>query len=205
MLRPTAALVIALGLIPVAASAQFEPVWPEAEPEITSAILSRSSITVRSIEESLKLYRDILGMTVFYTPPPIFDPRLVAFSGLKPDQKLRLVVLRTETDGAAKLNAGYLGLAEILEADGTAANLTAARSEPAIYGAIGFLFVVENTREIHDQVVAAGFEVISAPVEKDDGSHTQLLMRGPSGERLWITEGERRSVFLQQRPAADDD
>ncbi len=107
-----------LGLLSVTSAAEFVSVWPEEEPNITGAIASRTSINVRSIEESLVLYEDILGMTPFYERKGLKDPRLISFSGLKPDQQMRLVVLRTETDVSAKLNAGYIGLAEILDSDG---------------------------------------------------------------------------------------
>ncbi len=184
-----------------AARAQYREleVWPSAEPDIVSAMLWRTGVTVRSIDESLKLYRDILGMTPVYAPATQSDPRLEAFSGLKPGQKLRLLVLRTETAGDAALNVGYLGLAEVLEADGSRAQLKApARDASARYGQIGILFMVEDIMTIARKVEEGGYTILSKPTKRADGSNTQLLMLGPDGERLWITERRRIPTYLKK-------
>ncbi len=208
-----ALVVLALGA--PASYAQYRELesWPSAEPDIVSAMLWRTGITVRSIDESLKLYRDILGMTPVYAPATQSDPRLEAFSGLKPGQKLKLLVLRTETAGDAALNVGYLGLAEVLEADGSPARLEEpARGAPARYGQIAILFLVEDVLTIARKVQDGGYTVLSMPTKRADGSNTQLLMLGPDGERLWITERKRVPTYLKKpdqqpqmpRSTADD-
>lgn len=170
--------------------------WPETEPAITSSIFSRTSLTVRSIEESLKLYEGVFGMSPFYDRPNLDDPRLVPFSNLKPGQKMNLTVLRIETDSPFKVNSGYIGLTEIVEAEGSLAPLPDQSRSAAAYGAATLMFMVPNTMDVHERVKALGYEVISAPTLREDGSRTQLLMRGPDGERLWVGETSNHSVFL---------
>lgn len=184
---------------PRAVAQQYESAWPDSEPAITSAILSRTSITVRSIEESLKLYRDILGFTPLYNRTGLSDPRLLTFSGLKEGQTMRLVVLRTETDGPAKLNAGYLGLSEIHEADGSLAPLVEPGAAVPTAGAMGLVLIVRDVLDIHAKVKAGGYDILSAPIKREDGRVTQLLMRGPSGERLWLSQGSFPTVFIQKK------
>lgn len=178
---------------------QYQSVWPKSEPEITSAIMSRTGISVRSIEESLVLYRDILGMTPFYERTGLQDPRLVPFSGMTADQTMNLVVLRTETKGSAKLHAGYIGLSEIREADGSIAKLPTITQQQAHFGSTTLMLIVEDTFIVYEKVKKAGYKIISAPKLNEDGSHTQLLMHGPNGERIWITESEMRSPFIGKR------
>lgn len=171
--------------------------WPEASPNFTGAIGSRTSITVRSIEESLKLYRDVLGMIPFYERSEISDPRLAPFLGIKDGQKMRLVVVRTETDTKEKINAGYIGLTEILNADGSLAALPE-HPDNAHYGPTGMLIVVDDVMETYEKVLAGGFSVISAPIKREDGRNTQLLIKGPDGERLWITDNELRGILIEE-------
>ena len=183
----------------------YESHWPEEEPMITSAIMSRTSISVRSIEESLILYRDILGMTPFYERTELRDSRLPAFSGLTANQYMNLTVLRTETDGADKINAGYIGLAEIREANGSLAKVPEPSDSVSTIGSMAILIVVEDVRSVYEKVVKAGYEVISAPKLRGNESYSQLLIRGPNHERLWITQGELRTPFIRKIAQQDSD
>ena len=192
------AFLLAAPLAAPAGAQEITSYWPQEEPRITSAILSRTGMTVRDIEASLKLYRDILGLEPFYERSELDDPRLVDFSGLEPGQTLRLVVLRTRTNGPAMLNAGYLGLSEIYDADGRKVELPQQPAGEAVYGSMALLFVVEDTNAIYEQVKAGGYDIISAPERRADGTSTQLLMRGPDGERLWITSSTNRGPFQEK-------
>ncbi len=198
MKNVTLFLALSFGLVSTAASQRFENYWPEKEPEITSAVIFRTSITVRSIEESLKFYRDILRLNPYYIRTKLKDDRLPAFSGLTDGQYMNLTVVRTETDSEANLITGYLGLSEIRNADDSLATLSDIPKDVNPYGSMALMFLVKNTAEIHRKVVAAGYEVISAPKRKKGGGHTQLLMRGPDGERIWITESRFRRPFLRE-------
>lgn len=192
------ASVLAIHSAGVAAQYVVGP-WPEEDPEIISAILSRTGITVRDINESLKLYRGILGMQPFYERVGLDDPRLPAYSGMTTNQQMRLVVLRIRTKGDAKINAGYLGLTEISEKDGTITKLPQEHSTGAAYGSLSLMFVVDDVLAIYEKVKAGGYEIISAPDKRENGKISQLLMRGPDGERLWITQGELVAPFIQKK------
>jgi len=172
------------------------PSWPTSEPEITSALFSRTSLTVRSIDESLKLYEGVFGMAPFYNRPNLDDPRLIPFSNLNPGQKMNLTVLRIETDGPYKVNSGYLGLTEIVDPDGSLAQLPELTHSAANYGAATVMILVPDILDTYEQVKALGYEVISAPKPKEEGGSTQLLMRGPNGERIWVSQTSNHSVFL---------
>ncbi|MEM8984826.1 MAG: VOC family protein [Pseudomonadota bacterium] len=193
-----AAVLLSLVSLPVANAQTFDSNWPAEEPQIAGAVMFRTSIAVRSIEDSLRLYADILGMTPYYVRTGLTDERLPAFSGLEPGQTMNLTVLRTETDSAAKLLTGHLGLSEIRNSDGSLVERPAPTSPTTAYGTIALMLLVENTAEVHRKVVAAGFDVIAAPREKEGGGHTQLLMRGPDGERLWISESRFRTPFIAE-------
>lgn len=197
MTRPILAA-LALLILPAVVQAQYPPApWPDEAPAYQSAMVMRAAINVRSIDESLKLYRDVLGMDVIYTPPDTQDPRLVDFSGLKEGQSLRLVLLRPKTTGSASLHAGYIGLSQVINADGSVADLPNGNATGAAFGAISLLLATEDVMALYDKVVDAGFDVISTPVQRQRERPTQLLMRGPDGERLWISQQDTIHLFLE--------
>ncbi|MEM9570467.1 MAG: VOC family protein [Pseudomonadota bacterium] len=176
-----------------------EPFWPESPPDITSALYSRAGITVANMDESLTLYRDIFGMKVVVDRQGKTDPRLSAFSGLLDDQAIRLVILRTETDSAAQLNAGYIGLAQIIDPEGTSrAAHPPLQSSGAEPGAVMLMFVVEDVRAVERQVRTLGYHIISPSEQRADGSRSELLIRGPNNERLWVTDRYPRKVLVEK-------
>ena len=192
-------LALCVSLAAPASAQRFESYWPEEEPEITSSVIFRTGLSVRSIERSLAFYRDILGLDPYYVRTNLRDERLTAFSGLTEGQYMNLTVLRTTTDSGATLITGYLGLAEVREEDGSLAALPAMPEGVPAYGTVTLMFLVSDTEDMHRKVLAAGYEVISAPRPKEGGGHTQLLMRGPDGERIWLTESDVRTrTFLRE-------
>ena len=199
-MKATPLLMALVAVLASPASAQsFESYWPEEEPEITSSVIFRTGLLVRSIEESLEFYGDILGLTPYYVRTNLRDERLPAFSGLSEDQYMNLTVVRTETDSGANLITGYLGLSEVRNADGSLAAFPEMPAGKPGYGSVTLMFLVDDTLEMHRKVVAAGYEVISAPEPAENGGNTQLLMRGPDGERIWLTESRFRTrPFLRE-------
>lgn len=193
-----AAAVLTLAAAPVQAQYRELEQWPAAEPDIVSGMLWRTTIMVSDMERSLTLYRDVLGMAPVYRPQDQADARLIPFTGLKPGQKLRLLVLRTETAGNEALNVGYLGLTQILEADGSLAKLPKLPSTNPSYGQTGIVFMVEDVVGVYEKAKAAGFNIIVAPEKRADGSNTQLAIHGPDGERLWITERKKIPTYLSK-------
>lgn len=192
-------LAFLFGLTSQASAQRFESYWPDEEPEITSSVIFRTGLFVRSIEESLKFYHDILGLNPYYVRTHLKDARLPAFSGLSEDQYMNLTVVRTETDSGVSLITGYLGLSEVRNADGSPAVFPEMPEGKPGYGTVTLMFLVEDTLEIYRKVEAAGYEVISAPERIEGGGNTQLLMRGPDGEHIWLTEsGLRTRPFLKE-------
>lgn len=200
--RPLSSVAIAAAAWSVAgctSSLETSEFWVSEPPAITSAVYSRAGITVADMDESLKLYRDVFGMRVLVDRLGKTDARLSAFSGLTDDQSIRLVVLRTETEGIAQLNAGYIGLAEITNSDGTATSTkTPLVSSGAETGSIMLMFVVEDIQETWAAVREMGYDIISEPEQRDDGTWSELLMRGPNAERLWVTGRYGRSVLVEK-------
>ena len=179
---------------------QFVPApWPDKEPKFESAFFMRAGVTVRDIDESLLLYRDILGMKVLIDRKGMFDSRLLDFSGLAEGETIRLTVLAPQNNGKAFVNAGYIALSEISDARGqrlpAKANVKTSGSEP---GSIMLQFLVDDTKPIHKKIVDLGYEIISAPSEKPDGTWSELLVRDPNGIRLWITDRYSRTIFLER-------
>lgn len=196
-------LLICISVTSWAACAQtsrFEPApWPEDAPGFASATFARAGVTVRDIDESLKFFRDVLGMNVIVDRRAMFDPRLPAFSGLSEDQTIRLTILQPDMEGPAKLNVGYIAISEISDSEGNKlrprAPVTSTGSEP---GSIMLQFLVDDVRIIHDQVVDLGYQIISAPIELEDGRRSELLIRDFNGIRYWITDRYERTLFLEK-------
>ena len=199
--RKTFILLVFIGVTSAKLIAQkYEPApWPDKEPKFESAYFMRAGVTVSSIDESLKLYRDILGLEVLLDRKGMFDPRLPDFSGIQPDQTIRLTILKTKMDGEELLNGGYIALSEICDSEGKRLpaedNVKTTGKEP---GSIMLQFLVDDVIPIHKEIVTLGYEVISEPVEREDGSHSELLVRDPNGIRLWITDRYSRTIFLKK-------
>ena len=194
-------LALAIGSAAHAQTSESErPYWPDEPVVIDSALLSRAGITVRDIDEALSLYRDILCMEVVVDRPRMADPRMPVFLGMQHDQHFRFVILRLKTAGPSHLNAGYLSLAEIRNADGSrydhpdTAPVTG--SEP---GSMMLMFIVEDIHKVYAQVQEMGLAILSPPTRRPDGTSSEMLMRGPNGERLWVTDRYGRSAVTPKR------
>ncbi len=179
----------------------YSPEWPDTEPQIVSALPSRTSINVESIEKSLSFYRDILGLRVFYERKGLDDKRLVPFSGMKPGQTMNLTVLTTRLKNTENLllNTGYIGLSEIREADGSLMKQPPISPIEPVRGSMAILIMVKDVMAIYKKVTKAGYNILSVPKARENGKgFTQLLMRGPDGERLWISQTHNIAPFIEK-------
>ncbi|MEM6681099.1 MAG: VOC family protein [Pseudomonadota bacterium] len=185
------------------ASAQAQeappPAWADAPPEIVSAVFSRTGIKVQNIDESLKLYQGILGLKPFYERKNLTDERLKLYSGMRDGEAMHLVVLRIETKGPLQANFGYLGLAEFVLPDGSRPKLNQRLSTGREAGGFSMIFLVDDMAETYAKVKAGGYDIISHPSQRENGRWTQMMLRGPDGERLWLTESYNRTPFLMKR------
>ncbi len=121
--------------------------WPENAPEFESAVFARAGITVRDIDESLKFYRDVLGVTLIHERKATYDPRLEKFSGLQAGQTIRLAILRPALNINSKFHSGYIALSEISNSEGERIepeeNAVTSGAEP---GSIMLQFMVEDAK-----------------------------------------------------------
>lgn len=146
------AAVAVLAWASVPARAQAEAPVPEFQPGQVVAPVHRANLYVRSIEKSLKLYRDILKLRVVSDRD--WDPRA---HGLDTDVRIREVVL---TAGNGRV--GGLALYEI---QGQRTPVRAMFQEP--FGHTGDVATVWSTGDIwaiNDEVKAAGYVVLAPPV-----------------------------------------
>lgn len=179
------------------AIAQIEPaLWPEEAPEFQSAVFARAGVTVRDVDEALKFYRDVLGMTVILDRKGMSDSKLPGFAGIEPDQTIRLTVLRPKLTGDAQFHSGYIALSEVSDAQGNKvepkSKISGDGSQP---GSIMLQFMVEDVKTVHKQVIKLGYEIIAAPdLNKPFG---ELLVRDNNGVRFWITDRYSRSILIK--------
>ena len=112
----------------------------------------------------------------------------------RPSPRSWLPLLALVGAGAVTSHAQY----KELEADDTPARLETIEHGPARYGQIGILFMTDDIMTLARKVQTAGYQVLSMPVKRPDGTNTQLLMFGPDGERLWITERPRVPTYFRK-------
>jgi catechol 2,3-dioxygenase-like lactoylglutathione lyase family enzyme len=136
---------------------------PVPEDERTAIDLRRTTITVRNVDVSLALYRDVLGMKVIYDRP-VRTPS-TATSDEEADIARRLVFLRANDDFI-----GILGLLEYVKPEREPAPLD---EDPRLRpGEVVLLFNTKNLAEKFDQVKSTpGVRVISEPTRVDYPSY----------------------------------
>jgi len=178
--------------------AQINPApWPSESPEFTAGVFARAGVTVSDIDESLKFYRNILGMDVIHDRKGLYDPRLEQFSGMTSDESIRLTILRPALKNGEKFHSGYIALSERSDRDGKKITPKETVNHTGIQpGAIMLQFMVEDAKQIHQEVRKLdGYEIISAP--DPDKAYGELLVKSPNGVRFWITDRYGRHIFIE--------
>lgn len=122
--------------------------------------VSRTTVFVRDIDESLKLYRDILGMTprVDRTLEGEFWNGVVGTHG--EDKKIKVLIMQTQKGE----QVGNVGLFQYVdENDG-----------PPVYkppriqtGDVALIFLTEDIFGIYEEAKAAGYTIVSPPSNAD--------------------------------------
>jgi catechol 2,3-dioxygenase-like lactoylglutathione lyase family enzyme len=126
------------------------------------APLARATIFVRDIEESLKLYRDILGLT------PMFD-NLWKGSGINAIMGTQGRELRATVLMAGQSVQGNLGIYQLY-------NATESVSEPiqstdTRIGDFAIVFPTNDIWRLTDEITSSGYPIVSPPVsliERDE-------------------------------------
>ncbi len=125
-----------------------------AEGHVVSPI-ARATIFVRDLDESLKLYRDILGLK------PWFDnywkgPGINAIMGTD-GRELRATVLRSGDTAF-----GNIGLYQLYKEEGTAPQPS--QRNDTVTGDVAVVFHTTEIDRLTAEIVAAGYAMISPPV-----------------------------------------
>ncbi|MDG2244146.1 MAG: VOC family protein [Rhodospirillaceae bacterium] len=160
----------------------IERVVPTSNPTVFQegmnvAPLARATIFVRDIEESLKLYRDILGLR------PMFDNYWKG-SGINAIMGTEGIELRATVLMAGESVSGNLGIYQ-LHNDET----TPPRSQQTRDTRTGDFALVFPTNDIHRltaEITAAGYPIVSPPVpliirEEYEVQPVEMMFRDPDG------------------------
>lgn len=132
-------------------------------------IVKRTTLIVRNMEASLRWYREVLGLTVYYDKPVTLSG--VGMAAGKAGDVTRLVILKCEHP-----EIGMIGLLEWLNPA-----LPAPKDIPTsvTYGNPTFVVSSDDSAEAHRRAVALGSRVHAAPhewsVEGADGTTKYFL------------------------------
>ena len=142
-------LVLAV-LLPLTAGAQEVPEG------YSVSSMTRATIFVRDLDESLKLYRDLLGLTA-RVDTLVEGPRINEIMGTE-DYGLKAVILQ-----AGDSIIGNIGIYEIIGDD------RSSRPEPShrvdtVTGDFAVVFITDDIDGITEKVKAAGYPLISPPM-----------------------------------------
>ncbi len=129
------------------------PPWPATKPKLTGAMASRTTIVLRDVDKSLKLYHDILGMQLSESIRNVTNPVLEWTLGFSPGEAMDFEVLRPAIDSPdVNANFSYLALivAHIKKPDAPAV-ATEGRSP---YGSMGLFILTPDADAAFNKVKA---------------------------------------------------
>ncbi len=177
------------------------PPWPADEPKLEGAMAWRTTIVVRDVEASLKLYRDILGMQVSESIRNVANPVLEWTIGFAPGEAMDFEVLRPALDSAeVNANSSYLALiAPHIKKPDAPAMPTTGRSP---YGSMGLFILTPDADAAFRKVKAAapdnGYVIVKEGTRGADGRMTRFWMRDADGAKLMIVESNPMPLFLKK-------
>ena len=147
-----------------------------------TAPVKRTTIIVRDMEKSLKFYRDLLGMDVFYEGhignPGASDLMGMTISGL------HMVVM-----SAAGADTGMVGLMELKDAEPPLKET--AWSDTVKAGETILVIPTENMKELYEGTVAQGFKVATPPTKMEVPNRPEIhemMARDPDGVIVNLTQ-----------------
>lgn len=154
------------------------PLWEPPQPGFRVTAMHRATIFVRDLEKSLKLYRDILGMTIFFDNSWNNDGinAIMATQG----ETLRAVVLEGSEGFYGKLGIYQLSAESVVKA------LPPDQSATTKVGDFSVVFVTDQIDDIAMKLKAAGYPVLSEPSSFWHRSDyeiqaKEMLFRDPDG------------------------
>ncbi len=132
-------------------------VWAQDVPEgYAVSPMTRATIFVRDLDESLKLYRDLLGLTT-RVDTIVEGLRINEIMGTT-DYGLKAVILQSGDS-----IVGNIGIYEII-GDGRSALPSPSDRVDTVTGDFAVVFITDDIDGITDKVIAAGFPLISPPM-----------------------------------------
>jgi catechol 2,3-dioxygenase-like lactoylglutathione lyase family enzyme len=177
------------------------PPWPATEPKLTGAMAWRTTIVVRDVEESLKLYRDILGMQLSESIRNVANPVLEWTIGFAPGEAMDFEVLRPSINSPdVNANSSYLALiAPHIKKPDAPAVPTEGRSP---YGSMGLFILTPDADAAFNKVKAAakerGYVIVKEGARDDKGRMTRFWMRDADGAKLMIVQSNPMPLFLKK-------
>ncbi|MDE0799601.1 MAG: VOC family protein [Rhodospirillaceae bacterium] len=118
--------------------------------------MTRSTIFVRDLDESLKLYRDLLGLTI-RVDTIVEGPRINEIMGTE-DYSLKAVILQ-----AGDSTIGNIGIYEIVGDDRAPVPPPSNRVD-TVTGDFAVVFITDDIDGITEKVIAAGYLLVSPPM-----------------------------------------
>ena len=148
---------------------------------LTSPV-KRTTIVVRDMKRSLRYYRDLLGMEVFFEGD-IGNPGASELMGMD-ISGLRMVVL---TVGGSEL--GMVGLMELKDPEPALESTTwGARVKT---GETILVIPTEHMKRLHKQMLAEGYTVLQSPTQMDVPNRPEIhemMARDPDGVIVNLTQ-----------------
>lgn len=142
---------LALGvLLPFIASAQEVPEG------YSVSSMTRATIFVRDLDESLRLYRDLLGLKT-RVDTVVEGPRINEIMGTQ-DYGLKAVILQ-----ASDSLIGNIGIYEIIGDDRSPLPEPSSRVD-TVTGDFAVVFITNDIDGITEKVIAAGYPLVSPPM-----------------------------------------
>jgi catechol 2,3-dioxygenase-like lactoylglutathione lyase family enzyme len=201
MKKITCVMMILAGTAHAQTMTMDAPPWPSAETKLSGSIAWRTTIVVRDVEESLKLYRDILGMQLSESIRNVASPTLEWTVGFAPGEAMDFEVLRPALDSPeVNANSSYLALiAPHIKKPDAPALPTEGRSP---YGSMGLFILTPDAEAAFNAVKAAaparGYVIVKEGPRDDTGRLTRFWMRDGDGARLMIVQANPMPLFLKK-------
>jgi catechol 2,3-dioxygenase-like lactoylglutathione lyase family enzyme len=179
------------------------PPWPAAEAKLTGSIAWRTTIVVRDVEASLRLYRDILGMQLSESIRNVANPVLEWTVGFAPGEAMDFEVLRPAVDSPdVNANSSYLALIAPHVKKPDAPSMPTEGRSP--YGSMGLFILTPDADAAFSKVKAAadkeGYVIVKEGPRDDQGRMTRFWMRDADGAKLMIVESNPMPLFLKKVP-----
>lgn len=156
---------------------------------------------VRDVEESLKLYRDILGKQLSESIRNVANPVLEWTLGFSPGEAMDFEVLRPAIDSPdVNANSSYLALiAPHIKKPDAPSVATEGRSP---YGSMGLFILTPDADAAFNKVKAAakerGYMIVKEGARDDKSRMTRFWMRDADGAKLMIVQSNTIPLFLKK-------